>query len=125
MLVCTGQLKLVLSSWTRELTSYIIKYFVSHGVSLFTLVTQPSRHSPNLHPRGSQTIAGILTLETKEYNFGTVVGENPTPYGILALWAVIGLSIVCWDGILPMLGYYSQNISPVSSEKKFQHEGTT
>ncbi len=30
-------------------------------------------------------------------NFGTVVGENPTPYGILALRAVNGLSIVCWD----------------------------
>ncbi len=29
-------------------------------------------------------------------NFGTVVGENPTPYGILALWAVSGLSIVYW-----------------------------
>ena len=29
-------------------------------------------------------------------NFGTVVGENPTPYGILALWAVNGLSIVYW-----------------------------
>ncbi len=27
-------------------------------------------------------------------NFGTVVGENPTPYGILALWAVNSLSIV-------------------------------
>ena len=32
-------------------------------------------------------------------NFGTVVGENPTPYGILALWAVNGLSIVYWDVI--------------------------
>ncbi len=31
-------------------------------------------------------------------NFGTVVGENPTPYGILALWAVNGLSIVYWVG---------------------------
>ncbi len=30
-------------------------------------------------------------------NFGTVVGENPTPYGILALRAVNGLSIVYWD----------------------------
>ena len=30
-------------------------------------------------------------------NFGTVVGENPTPHGILALWAVNGLSIVCWE----------------------------
>ncbi len=30
-------------------------------------------------------------------NFGTVVGENPTPYGILALWAVNGLSVVYWD----------------------------
>ena len=29
-------------------------------------------------------------------NFGTVAGENPTPYGILALWAVNGLSIVYW-----------------------------
>ena len=27
-------------------------------------------------------------------NFGTVVGENPTPYGILAFRAVNGLSIV-------------------------------
>ena len=25
-----------------------------------------------------------------------MVGENPTPYGILALWAVNGLSIVYW-----------------------------
>ncbi len=32
-------------------------------------------------------------------NFGTVVGENPTPYGILALWAVNGLSIVYWDRV--------------------------
>ncbi len=30
-------------------------------------------------------------------NFGTVVGENPTPYGILALRAVNSLSIVCWE----------------------------
>ncbi len=30
-------------------------------------------------------------------NFETVVGENPTPYGILALWAVNGLSIVYWE----------------------------
>ena len=30
-------------------------------------------------------------------NFGTVVGENPTPYGNLALWAVNGLSIVYWE----------------------------
>ncbi len=29
-------------------------------------------------------------------NFGTVVGENPSCYGILPLWAVNGLSIVCW-----------------------------
>ncbi len=30
-------------------------------------------------------------------NFGTVVGGNQTPYGILALWAVNGLSIVYWE----------------------------
>ncbi len=29
-------------------------------------------------------------------NFGTVVGENLTRYGILALWAVNSLSIVYW-----------------------------
>ncbi len=29
-------------------------------------------------------------------NFGTVVGKNPIPYGILALWPVNGLSIVYW-----------------------------
>ncbi len=33
-------------------------------------------------------------------NFGTVVGENPTPYGILALWAVNSLSIVYWEDYL-------------------------
>ena len=32
-------------------------------------------------------------------NFGTVEGENPTPYGILALWAVNSLSIVYWEGM--------------------------
>ncbi len=36
-------------------------------------------------------------------NFGTVVGENPTPYGILALWAVNSLSIVYWVGNLTLL----------------------
>ncbi len=30
-------------------------------------------------------------------NFESVVGENPTPYVILALWAVNRLSIVYWD----------------------------
>ncbi len=30
-------------------------------------------------------------------NFGTVVGETPSCYGILSLWAVNRLSIVCWD----------------------------
>ncbi len=37
-------------------------------------------------------------------NFGTVVGENPSCYGVLPLWTVNGLftftllyfSIVCW-----------------------------
>ncbi len=33
-------------------------------------------------------------------NFGTVVGENPTPYGILALWTVNSLSIVHWECLL-------------------------
>ncbi len=38
-------------------------------------------------------------------NCGTVVGENPTPYGILALWAVNGLSIVYWVIIMSMFTY--------------------
>ncbi len=29
-------------------------------------------------------------------NFGTLVGENLRRYGILAVWTVNGLSIVCW-----------------------------
>ncbi len=33
-------------------------------------------------------------------NFGTVVGENPSCYGILPLWAVNRLSIVCWVVII-------------------------
>ena len=32
------------------------------------------------------------------------MGENPTPYGNLALWAVNGLSIVCWGIILCAIG---------------------
>ncbi len=33
---------------------------------------------------------------TYKDNFGVVVGENLSCYGILPLWAVNGLSIVCW-----------------------------
>ncbi len=40
--------------------------------------------------------AGFLGVNFPVDNFGTVVGENPTPYGSLALWAVNGLSIVYW-----------------------------
>ncbi len=29
-----------------------------------------------------------------------MVGENPTPYGILELWAVNGLSIVYWVPVI-------------------------
>ncbi len=29
--------------------------------------------------------------------FGTVVVEDPTPYAILALWAVNGPSVICWE----------------------------
>ncbi len=43
-------------------------------------------------------------------NFGTVVGENPTPYGILALWAVNGLSIVYW-----VVKYIKDDMCNVSS----------
>ncbi len=40
-----------------------------------------------------------------------MIGENPTPYGILALWAVNGPSIVYW-GILYIVPYiaYSHNV---------------
>ena len=38
-----------------------------------------------------------MTQNNPVDNFGTVVGEYPTPYGILALWAVNGLSLVCWE----------------------------
>ncbi len=48
-------------------------------------------------------------------NFGTVVGENPTPYGILALWAVNSLSIVYWDGNLKSCVDIHQKLSTVGS----------
>ena len=38
----------------------------------------------------------FITCDCPVDNFGTVVGENPTPYGIIALWAVNSLSIVYW-----------------------------
>ena len=41
--------------------------------------------------------ANEADLHTPVDKSGTVVGENPDPYAILALWAVNGLSIVCWD----------------------------
>ena len=37
-----------------------------------------------------------IGVSKKGDHFGTVVGEDPTDYVILALWAVNGLSIVCW-----------------------------
>ncbi len=39
----------------------------------------------------------VMKIRNPVDNFGTVVGENPTPYGTLALWAVNGLSIVYWE----------------------------
>ncbi len=53
----------------------------------------PSRQCPKIVALKSQHLNSIPVD-----NFGTVLGENPTPYGILALWAVNSLSIVYWDG---------------------------
>ena len=46
----------------------------------------------------------VVYIQIPADNFGTVVSENPTPYVILAVWAVNGLSIVWWDWF-QMLGY--------------------
>ncbi len=45
---------------------------------------------------GASIFNHLLVRQHPVDNFGTVVGANPTPYGILALWAVNGLSIVYW-----------------------------
>ncbi len=47
-------------------------------------------------PGGTAAYHGCHYFLLPVDNFGTVVGENPTPYGILALWAVNSLSIVYW-----------------------------
>ena len=44
-------------------------------------------------------------------NFGTVVGESPTPYGILALWAVNGL-----QGFQPNSGIEFHDFSMIFPE---------
>ena len=44
-----------------------------------------------IDPKGPEPMHTVTV-----YDFGTVVGENQTPYGILASWAVNGLSIVYW-----------------------------
>ncbi len=41
-------------------------------------------------------LSQMLRNNFPEDNFGTVVGENQSCYGILSLWVVNGLSIVCW-----------------------------
>ena len=57
--------------------------------------------NPEVTPRG-QWISLItykdlvFSIKYPVDNFGTVVGENPNTYGILALWTVNGLSIVYW-----------------------------
>ncbi len=40
---------------------------------------------------------------TPRDNSGTVVGRDPTRHVILALWAVNGLSIVCWDNAMILI----------------------
>ena len=51
------------------------------------------------HPQTMPYIISFFKLSHSPVdNFGTVVGEKPTPYGSLALWAVNGLSIVYWEG---------------------------
>ncbi len=46
---------------------------------------------------GVEALSQGKPLEGGNMSQGTLVGENPTPYGILALWAVNGLSIVYWE----------------------------
>ncbi len=55
-----------------------------------------------------------------------MVGENPTPYGILALWAVNGLSIVYWVVffLFNRGRHTAQGIDPVVSPDGSQAEFT-
>ncbi len=50
-------------------------------------------------------------------NFGTVEGENPSCYGILPLWAVNELSIVCWVQVILIM-----NLMEVILELEFSFQ---
>ena len=69
---------------------------VVNDISLVCPYFCPSLYSFLVYPifKFRNAIQCITTCPVD--NFGTVVGENPTPYGNLALWAVNGLSIVYW-----------------------------
>ncbi len=53
-------------------------------------------HFRPLTPNYWPCILWVCKLPLPGDNFGTVVGEDLTPFVILASWAVNGLSIVCW-----------------------------
>ena len=67
----------------------------------------PLKRLPSLIVKRSLRILSRSSTGWYLPNFGTVVGETPTPYGILALWAVNGLSIVYWvNELLKNSSYY-------------------
>ncbi len=64
-------------------------------LSLYVYTILKKRNSLPFHSSTCSICQPRLRLIPSR-QFGTVVGENPTPCGILALWAVNGLSIVHW-----------------------------
>ncbi len=49
------------------------------------------------HQNGFRVVRQKVANIDNPRDCGTVVGEDQTPYVILALWAINGLSIVCWE----------------------------
>ncbi len=78
----------IASSWKLQLSLNFRKYQTGNDLSGLFQETRGDRLD-------SVPISGCLA-DLPADKCGTVLGGDPTPYVILALWAVNGLSIVCW-----------------------------
>ena len=77
--------------WSPVFSVYFLEA-KNHEIALTLTVVMYDCHRLSARTRFFQTGE---SFRIPVDNFGTVVGENPTP--ILSLWAVNSLSIVYWD----------------------------
>ncbi len=87
-----GKSKTVLYVWLQQSTWSIARNCHGHGPPIPREVKH--KYLYGLYFNLGFKLHSRLDIPSRQF---CVVGENPTPYGILALWAVNGLSILCWD----------------------------